>query len=181
MSEMQARRRTNGQSGRTAFAHSAHGLQPIKGSRKCPLHFRPAELKPIGSRPEDFLATNDQHNVCSAILRRSIENDWDDLVPKARGRTRTREVTARPPLQLDRERTPRTIDEVRKLSEDGADDSGYSSWHSSFSEKDPGYSNLEHSLLNQRAGVSYAEFVAEYEREAAMMEEEEDYENHIPA
>ena len=143
------------------------------------MHYRPAELKPIGSRPEDFLATNEPYNVCSDILRRSAENDWVDLMPKTRGRVRTREGTADTAFHLDRERTPRTIDEVRKLSEDGADDSGYSSWHSSFSEKDPGYSNLEHSLLNQRAGVSYAEFVAGYEREAAMMEEE--YENHIPS
>lgn len=143
------------------------------------MHFRPAELKPIGGRPEDFLATNEQYNVCSDILRRSAENDWDDLIPKTRGRARRREEAADTAFHVDRERTPRTINEVRKLSEDGADDSGYSSWHSSFSEKDLGYSNLEHSLLNQRAGVSYAEFVEQYEREAALMEEE--YENHVPA
>ncbi len=142
------------------------------------MHYRPAELKPIGSRPEDFLATNEQFKACSEILRRSIENDWNDLVPKGRGRLRAREGTVDTANHKHQERTPRTINDVRKLSEDGADDSGYSSWHSSFSEKDLGYSNLEHSLLNQRAGVSYAEFTGELDREAAVMEEE--YENRIP-
>ena len=144
------------------------------------MHFRPAELKPIGSRTEDFLATNKQYDVCSDILRRSFENDWDDLIPKTRKtRAKRRKEPAVTAFHVDRERTQHTIDEVRKLSEDGANDSGYSSFHSSLSEKDPGYSNLNHSLLNQRTGVSYAESVRQYEREAAMMEEE--YENHVPA
>ena len=40
-----------------------------------------------------------------------------------------------------RERTPKTLQDVKWLNHDTrAEDSGYSSWHSSFSEKDLAYS-----------------------------------------
>jgi hypothetical protein len=53
--------------------------QAIEASRACPMHYRPDAVKALGSRPEDFLATNAQAAVAREILRRSMENDWDDL------------------------------------------------------------------------------------------------------
>jgi hypothetical protein len=53
--------------------------QANEASRACPMHYRPDAVKALGSRPEDFLATNAQAAVAREILRRSMENDWDDL------------------------------------------------------------------------------------------------------
>ena len=106
------------------------------------MHYRPAELKPIGGRPEDFLATDEQFAVCNDILRRSALNEWDDLMARARGRYFKREGTDDTVIHRMRERTPKTLQDVKWLNhESRAEDSGYSSWHSSFSEKDLGYSD----------------------------------------
>jgi hypothetical protein len=168
----------------------ADDIQVIKATRQCPLHYRPSQLKPIGSRPEDFLATAEQLAVCGEILRRSIHNDWAYLDQKgqgkvpmranfdsgenSRGRMQTRDTAADAAARVKREMTPRNIHDfrrteaARKLSEGGTDDSGYSSWHSSFGEKDPGYMGLHGSLPNQRGGVSFTELQQEMQREEAL-------------
>ena len=61
---------------------------PSKQPSKCPLHFRPSELKPIGSRPEDFSATIPQQTASAEILRRSVQNDWADLDVKSETKKR---------------------------------------------------------------------------------------------
>lgn len=43
------------------------------------MHQDRRQANPIGSRPEDFLATNAQKHVAEVILKRSVAGYWDDL------------------------------------------------------------------------------------------------------
>lgn len=43
------------------------------------MHQDRRQANPIGSRPEDFLATNAQKQVAEEILKRSVAGYWDDL------------------------------------------------------------------------------------------------------
>jgi hypothetical protein len=72
--------------------------------------------------------------------------------------------------RFTRDVTPRTLADVRRneTSENGVEgyDSGYSSWHSSFSEKDLGHSGLENSLLTQMDNFSHEGFWGTHEQSA---------------
>ncbi|KEF60015.1 uncharacterized protein A1O9_04865 [Exophiala aquamarina CBS 119918] len=51
----------------------------IQAGRRCPLHQDPTLTNPIGSRPEDFLATDVQKQVCDEVLARSFACNWDHV------------------------------------------------------------------------------------------------------
>lgn len=59
--------------------HSHTQQQAIQASRRCPLHQDPTQANPIGSRPEDFLATDAQKKVCDEVLVRSFACNWEDV------------------------------------------------------------------------------------------------------
>jgi hypothetical protein len=53
--------------------------QDIWARRKCPLHQNPEEKGWVPSRPEDFLATDEERERCKEILMRSALGRWDEL------------------------------------------------------------------------------------------------------
>ncbi|KIW92046.1 uncharacterized protein Z519_07028 [Cladophialophora bantiana CBS 173.52] len=95
--------------------------QAIQAGRKCPLHQNPAQPSPINNRPEDFLATVAQREVCDEVLRRSFTCQWDDIpgLPKRRPEQGGWEVAR---SDFHRETTPRDMRDLRMLEslyEDG--------------------------------------------------------------
>ena len=80
--------------------------------------------------------------LTSSQKPKSVGNSFLSEAENSRGRQQSRYED--PVDRTERDTTPRTINDVRKmemqaarkLSDEGAFDSGYSSWHSSFSEKD---------------------------------------------
>lgn len=77
----------------------------ILACRKCPLHQDPFQPNPINNRPEDFLATDVQKNVCDEALHRSFACRWDNVAasssPYARG-----DASGSEEDRFDRESTP---------------------------------------------------------------------------
>ena len=82
--------------------HDASMEDAIIVDRVCPLHQDPARPKPISSRPEDFLASQAQKQAAHEILRRSTQNDWDDLKDAGQNGVSDKETSSR----TQRDRTP---------------------------------------------------------------------------
>ncbi|KAJ4549310.1 hypothetical protein HRR86_006698 [Exophiala dermatitidis] len=88
--------------------------QAIQACRKCPLHQDPAQANPIGSRPEDFLATDKQKSVCDEVLARSLTCNWENIPPPPQ--KRAEDVgSGMIRLPFDRSSTPKNLNDVRML------------------------------------------------------------------
>ncbi|OQV09113.1 hypothetical protein CLAIMM_13280 [Cladophialophora immunda] len=94
----------------------SHVEEAIQANRKCPLHQDPAQANPINNRPEDFLATDGQKEVCDQVLRRSLACQWDDI-PATPTPTRRAEEEHRGVHRggFYRESTPKDMRDVRML------------------------------------------------------------------
>ncbi|EXJ78339.1 hypothetical protein A1O3_09500 [Capronia epimyces CBS 606.96] len=87
--------------------------QAIQACRKCPLHQNSAQANPIGSRPEDFLATDKQKEVCDEVLMRSLACDWHD-VPVLPVKQAEDDVGTKS-MRFLRETTPKDLKDVEML------------------------------------------------------------------
>ena len=89
-------------------------VQAIKASRKCPLHQDPSQANPIGSRPEDFLATDAQKHVCDEVLSRSFACHWDDIPVSSKTQAGEEEALINCGF-FDREHTPTNLEDAQML------------------------------------------------------------------
>ncbi|EXJ88337.1 hypothetical protein A1O1_05267 [Capronia coronata CBS 617.96] len=87
-------------------------LFAIEACRKCPLHQNPAQANPISNRPEDFLATDKQKDVCDEMLARSLACDWSNM-PVPPLKQKAEDVMDL--LPYHRESTPKNLQDVRML------------------------------------------------------------------
>ncbi|OAL37406.1 hypothetical protein AYO20_03255 [Fonsecaea nubica] len=89
--------------------------QAIQANRKCPLHQDPTQANPINNRPEDFLATDTQKDVCDQVLHRSLVCQWDDIPTTLTTRTEQGHRVVHHG-HFHRESTPRDMRDVRMLA-----------------------------------------------------------------
>lgn len=95
--------------------HMICAQKAIHASRPCPLHQDLTQPNPIENRPEDFLATDVQKDVCDEVLRRAVAGRWEDVPDMKpdtrndrakRGREREMDQRRQPQRELEQKREP---------------------------------------------------------------------------
>jgi hypothetical protein len=79
------------------------------------LHQYSSQANPIDNRPEDFLATETQKEVCDEVLFRSWASEWDDVPVTHDGQVEDGHDVDADEKHFDRERTPRILQDLSML------------------------------------------------------------------